>query len=297
VKLLIKMVTASFLTVVVLALVFLLPAHLQVRAVSPALPSEASLRALLQVDNAPVRVSYISTSSQRSSAGVLGHNSVLVEWDNGDIVMIDAGMDEAQAREFGDLMKTVFGGEDPIVHGTISQLLGEDIDRVKAVGFTHLHIDHTQGLSNFCNARGTGAVGLQLDYQRELHNFNTEEGADIVATSCLEPIDIGVEGLLGVEQYPGFAMYPLGGHTPGSTLFVVADGDRLLLFSGDITNNKSDLLNNKDKGPIYSYLLVPESTSRTAQLRLWLREMNGNDDMEVVVAHDSEDMAQILQRF
>ena len=27
---------------------------------------------------------------------------------------------------------------------------------------------------------------------------------------------------LHIDQYPGLAMYPLGGHTPGSTLFAAA---------------------------------------------------------------------------
>ena len=49
----------------------------------------------------------------------------------------------------------------------------------------------------------------------------------------------------------------IGGHTPGSTLFAVADGGRLLLFTGDITNSKADILENRGKGFVYSYLLVP----------------------------------------
>jgi glyoxylase-like metal-dependent hydrolase (beta-lactamase superfamily II) len=245
VKSIAKIVAAGLLILVIGLLVFLLPAHLQVREVSPDLPSDESLRELLRADNAPVRVSYISTSSQRYEGG----------------------------------------------------LLGEDVSRVKAVGFTHLHIDHTQGLINFCDARGAGALSLQLDYQRELHNFNTEEGDDIVAQSCLRPLDITGAGLVGVDQFPGLAMYPLGGHTPGSTLFAVADGDRLLLFTGDITNSKSDLVNNKGKTVIYSYLLVPENTTRTAQLREWLRRLDNNDDMQVVVSHDIQDMAEILQPY
>ena len=296
-KLILKILTGGILVTVLVMAAFLLPAHLQVREIRPELPSDEALRALLSVDNKPARVSYISTSTQRSDAGLLGHNSVMVEWANGDMLMIDVGMDESHALEFGELMKSVLGAEDPVVNGSISELLGEDISRVKAVGFTHLHIDHTQGLIGFCNASATGALGLQLNYQRELHNFNTEEGADIVAQSCLSPLDISGNGLLSLDQFPGVGMYPLGGHTPGSTLFAVADGDRLLLFSGDITNSKSDLVNNKGKGTIYSYLLVPEDTARTAQLREWLGKLNDYDDIDVVVSHDVQDMAGIIQPY
>ena len=64
----------SALIIVLLLMIFLLPAHFQVREISLELPPEASLRALLQVDNAPVRVSYITKPTQRSPIGLLGHN-------------------------------------------------------------------------------------------------------------------------------------------------------------------------------------------------------------------------------
>ena len=296
-KLILKIAAAGVLVTFVLLAVYLLPAHLQVRDINPELPSAESLRALLDVNNKPTRVSYISTSTQRSEAGVIGHNSVVVEWANGDLLLIDVGMDKSQAIEFGKLMQSIFGGEDPVFNGTVSKLLGDATARVKGVGFTHLHIDHTQGLTDFCNVRGEGALGLQLDYQRELHNFNTEEGADIVAQSCLKPAVLNGVGLLSFDQFPGVAMYSLGGHTPGSTLFAVADGDRLLLFSGDITNSKADLMSNKGKGLVYSLLLVPENTARTARLREWLGKLDGNEDMDVIVSHDIQDMAEILQSF
>lgn len=291
-------VTAIVLLVFFAALlVFLMPAHLQVRKVEPALPSVESLRGLLHLENTPARVSFVASSSQQTDSFVLGHSSVLVEWSNGDIVMIDAGMDETAAIEFGKLIQSVMGGGEPEVHGTIASLLGERIMQVKAVGFTHLHIDHTQGILNFCATRGEGVRLLQSSYQRDLHNFNTTEGAELVSESCLEPTRSEGSGLISFDQYPGLAMYPLGGHTPGSTLFAVADGDRLLLFSGDITNSKADLIEDRPKPLVYSYLMVPENTKRTALLRDWLGELDDHDDIEVVVSHDVDNMRAVLQAF
>lgn len=278
-------------------IVILLRAHLQVRGVHPPLPSERALRALMAIDNGPVRVSFVTTSSQKTEVGVLSHNSVVVEWGNGDIVMIDVGMDEQAAIAFGRLIKMMKSAEDPTVDGSISELLGEDIKRVKAVGFTHLHIDHTQGVVNFCSARGPGASALQTAYQRDLHNFNTTEGAALVANSCLEQEIAAGDGLSTFARFPGLALYPLGGHTPGSTLFVVADSGRLLLFSGDITNSKAALLNDQPKDWLYSYVLVPENTGRNARLRAWLRELDQQEDIEVIVSHDRQSMEAVLAPF
>ena len=296
-KLIVKIIAACLLIGVAVVAVLLLPAHLQVRDVNPALPSEESLRALLAVDGSPSRVSFVTTSSQHYDEGVLGHNSVLVEWPNGDMVMLDAGMDEIKAVEFADLMQTLLGAEPPQIQGGIASLLGDDIGRVKAVGFTHLHIDHTQGVLNFCEARGEGALALQTVYQRDLHNFNTEEGAAIVVDSCLQTEVFPGDGLISFERFPGLAMYPLGGHTPGSTLFAVADGERLLLFSGDITNTRAEILEDRGKGFIYSYLMVPENTARTARLREWLGGLDQRDDIDVVVSHDYEAMKRLLLPF
>jgi glyoxylase-like metal-dependent hydrolase (beta-lactamase superfamily II)/pimeloyl-ACP methyl ester carboxylesterase len=297
VKLFTKICGFGLLLLLAVLLILLLPAHLQVREVEPPLPSEQSLRAMLELENTPTRVSFVNTSSQHSEAGVLGHNSVLIEWANGDIVMIDAGMDEAEAIEFGKLMEFSLGADKPEIHGTIAQLLGEDIERVKAVGFTHLHIDHAQGIVNFCEARIEAASVLQTTYQRDMHNYNTSESATLVAESCLTREVVEGDGLMSFDQFPGLALYPLGGHTPGSTLFAVADGARLLLFSGDITNRKADIVDDQPKSLLYSYLLVPENTDRTAVLRDWLRELDQQEDIEVVVSHDLQNMQTVLPAF
>jgi len=292
-----KIFLGILLILIALLAMFLLPQHLQIRQVNPPLLSEQSLRGLLEVPNGPTDVRFLTTSTQEGGIGLLSHNSVLIEWSNGDMVMIDAGMDVEAAIEFGELLKSMGPAEDVTVLGEIGQMLGADISRVKAVGFTHLHIDHTQGLVNFCKARGEGALALQTGYQHKLQNFNTEEGAEIISRSCLKADVRDGDGLIEFDRFPGLAMYPLGGHTPGSTLFVVAHGDRLLLFSGDITNNKADILNDQGKGFLYSYLFVPENTARTGQLRDWLRSLNQQDDIEVVVSHDLNDVQTVLQAY
>ena len=88
----------------------------------------------------------------------------------------------------------------------------------------------------------------------------------------------------------GLGIAGLGGHTPGSTMFAVAVNGRLWLFSGDTTNSKADLLSDTGKGFLYSYLMVPEDTARTGELRRWFAGLDAEADMQVVVSHDIADI-------
>lgn len=275
----------------VMLAVVLIPPHLQVRSVEPDLPDAAALRALLLIENGPVSLRYVETSSQRLPRGELGHMVFLVEWANGNLFMIDAGMDREAAIEFGELMESLAGAGKAVSHGTIAELIGEDVMRVMGVGYTHLHIDHTQGTIPFCEARGPGASVFQTLWQTELHNFNTDEGAAIVSESCLEAGTVHHGAVRMIDGFPGLGLVALGGHTPGSTLFVVAVGDRLWLLSGDISNTKADLLSDTGKGFLYSYLIVPEHTGRSRVLRNWLGGLDGDEDMTVIVSHDLADIA------
>ena len=286
----IKKILMLFAVIIVLAIlllaIFLVPAHLQVREVTPPLPTASDFLSL-RSDSGPQRVSYVLTSSQKLERGQISHISVLIEWADGRMFMIDAGMESAEATDFAKLLKKLdpAAGDARIV-GAIGDLIGPDIQRIQGVGFTHLHIDHTQGITAFCRARGQGLVGLQSTAQANLHNFNTSEGATIVAKSCLQQRTFNGDSLMTFSDFPGLAGFSLGGHTPGSTLWAVALADKVLLFSGDITNDKASIDHDKPKPALYSYVLVPENVDRTAELRKWLLILDKNQKISIVVSHD-----------
>ncbi len=266
--------------------IFLVPPHLQTQGIEPTLPNEEALRSLMAETDGPVAVHYVLTASQKVRGRDLGHTTFLVEWANGNLFAIDAGMDAAGAADFADLMRGISGGGEARFFGTVGDQLGDQLERVKGIGFTHLHIDHTQGVTTFCEDRGAGTDLLQTNDQRTEHNFNTVEGAEIVANSCLSRGTLGGRDILTNDAFPGLGMVALGGHTPGSTLFAVGLKDHLWLFSGDTTNTRSDLINNVGKGFLYSGIFVPENTGRTEDLRLWLTGLDSRDDIDVVVSHD-----------
>jgi glyoxylase-like metal-dependent hydrolase (beta-lactamase superfamily II) len=169
--------------------------------------------------------------------------------------------------------------------------LGDKIKNVRGVGFTHLHIDHTEGVKEFCERHGAGAKVYQTVAQATVHNLHTKEGAQLVHDSCLEPVVIEGEGIKPLKEFPGLAMLHVGGHTPCSTIFFVTVGDKLWVLSGDVSNDKQDLLNNRGKGFVYSYLIVPENTRQLEKLRVWLASLDAQKNIEVIVSHDADALA------
>ena len=293
------LIAVAILLVIVIAAA-VLPAHLQVRRVASALPSNSELLALRGATG-PSKVSYIVTSSQQLDRGQISHISIVVEWPNGKRFLIDTGMSKPEAESFAKLLKKMDSSAGSVtVHTTISEALGSEINDIAGVGFTHLHSDHTQGIENFCALRGPGAVLLQTQSQRDLHNFNTTGGAERLTKSCLERFVLSPEGsanLSGFSNFPGVAAFELGGHTPGSTLWAVSIGDKVLLFSGDITNDKASIEHDTGKPILYSYLLVPENTRRTAEIRRWLNQLDKSDQFSVIVSHDLANTRSHLPKF
>jgi len=78
---------------------------------------------------------------------------------------------------------------------------------------------------------------------------------------------------------------------------VVALGSKVLLFSGDTTNNKASIDHDIPKSALYSYVLVPENIKRTAQLRKWLKDLDQQNAFSVIVSHDLEITAMHINEF
>lgn len=53
-----------------------------------------------------------------------------------------------------ELLKLMWGADDGRFDSDVAELLGDDLRQLRGVGFTHLHIDHSQGVVPFCAARG-----------------------------------------------------------------------------------------------------------------------------------------------
>src|SRR5262245_1418921 len=108
-RILLRVLLVGVILLIVAALIVLLPAHWQIRAFEPQLPTANELRTLLNRPDGPIRIRYINTSEQKGNtseqkgntseqkgaAGILTHSAFVVEWANGTRLLIDTGMTEA----------------------------------------------------------------------------------------------------------------------------------------------------------------------------------------------------------
>lgn len=273
-------------------LALLLPAHLHIRSIEPELPTQSELTALLDEPDRPTSISYFVTSDQMSEGRLISHTTFVIEWEDGRILLIDSGMNRETMLEFAEMVDSIYDAEPPTIYGTVTDWMGDDLDRVAGIGFSHLHTDHVQGIELICGATDRTITALQTSDQATEHNLHTEGQAELIETSSCLTQSVLEAGKTTSSEFPGIGVYPLAGHTPGSTLFAVPVGDTLWLLTGDISNNHDDLIENNPKGWFYSYIMVPENEARLARLRVFLAELDSDQRMTAIVSHDAGAIAE-----
>jgi glyoxylase-like metal-dependent hydrolase (beta-lactamase superfamily II) len=222
---------------------------------------------------------------------VMGHVAFAIEWADGRIFLVDAGMDREAALAFGAPIERLSGADPIEPRRSVAEALGSAARRVTGIGFTHLHTDHTSGVAALCAATDRRIRLVQGRLQTERTNYTTRGGAaQLAAAPCLAREVLDGSGVVGVPGFPGLALVPAGGHTPCSQLFVahVRDGDalRTWLFAGDVVNQIDGALREVPKPGLYSLVVVPEAPARLAALRALLREAAARPGTGLLVSHD-----------
>jgi glyoxylase-like metal-dependent hydrolase (beta-lactamase superfamily II) len=281
-------------------------AHAEIRGIEPALPSVDAAVAADAASDLPVRLRWIDTASQRMPRSgvldpaldaapdapyVMGHTGFVLEWADGRIFLVDAGMDREAALAFGGPIEQLAGADPIEPRRSVAQALGPAADRVAGIGFTHLHPDHTNGVAALCGASNRRIRLVQGRLQAERSNYTTRGGAAQLAQApCLEREVLDGSGLVALPGFAGLALIPAGGHTPCSQLFVahVRDGDalRVWIITGDIVNQLDGALRDIPKPRLYSLLMVPEAPERLAAVRAFLREAAARPGTGLLVSHD-----------
>ena len=139
--------------------------HLTVEQARGPLPLVADVLDLGKEADLPVKISVIETARQpmpRSAvldssrdahpdgAYIMTHPAFVVEWADGRLLLIDTGMRRERALEFGKLSERL-GSAGPLEPLAVTATaLGDAASRVQAIVFTHLHIDHVDGLTALC---------------------------------------------------------------------------------------------------------------------------------------------------
>ncbi len=269
-------------------LFFLAPGHFQIRGIDPPLPAASELFETLAVDDGPVQVQFLNTASQAlPDQTSMAYPGFVLTWNDGRRFMIDAGMERDAAIAFGKPLEWLLGAEAARPLGSVGEQMGSRSGEVGAVAFTHLHSDHTGGIRSLCAGRNSDLVLYQTPLQAEERNHTTDMGYALISEAgCARASVLGDAPLYRTAEYPGLVAVAAGGHTPGSTIFLAEVGGHRWVFSGDITNSRSELENDIPKHFLYSLLIVPESPDRQAALRAWLRDLDRDPGTTVVVSHD-----------
>lgn len=263
-------------------------AHAQIRAIEPELPSRADLIAAIDVEDGPVGVSYLNTSSQPiDDASEMGHPAFVFEWADGRRFMLDAGMQRDEALEFGKPLELLLGAGPAVGHGSVVELMEGGASTVAGIAFTHLHVDHTGGIIPLCGALDRPLPVFQTPWQADERNYTTDMGYEhIVAAGCARPERLSGGAIHRIPGFPGLVAVAAGGHTPGSTMYMAQINGQGWLFSGDVTNSRVELVDNTPKERLYSLFIVPEAPERLEVLRLWLAALDRDEAIRVVVSHD-----------
>lgn len=290
-------------------------AHADIDSIAPELPTLTAVLESGLVFGLPAQIAYFNTGTQRAPRASLldqAHDPLVIEqaaidkkaideamvdmsfpvfvatWEDGRQFVIDSGFSAAEAIEFG--RRSELAGSMPLeFHGLAADQL--DLDKVKGIGFTHLHSDHTKGISAFCQPNSDFTL-VQTREQYSWHNYLTSDSA-----AMINELGCGVQlilddGLLlkGVRDFPGLYIVLVGGHTLGSQLFVlhINEGSNVgtYIIAGDMANHFDGIKYNVSKPPAYSRWLVPENLDQLYKVRSWLKEMDQDPNITVLLSHD-----------
>jgi glyoxylase-like metal-dependent hydrolase (beta-lactamase superfamily II) len=269
------------------------------------LPPLARVAGAAEASELPTRLTWINTASQfipraalidpagDPSAGEWARMAFpvfVLEWADGRILLVDAGMDGPAARRFGAPLERL-AGADPIELGSdVAAALGKARDRVGGIVFTHLHEDHVQGIESLCRASARPVDALVSAAQAERPNYLTRGSlASLKTTPCVRFTQLPAQPMLDLPGFPGVSVIAAAGHTPGTQLIVAQVGSRTsrpIVLAGDVVHHRDGIVHDLPKPWLYRLLVVPEDDARLGELRRYLRDLEGQFGVTVLVSHD-----------
>lgn len=180
----------------------------------------------------------------------VGRACIVVE-NNRQNIMLDCGIKLGEKTEY------------PLLHD-------DELRRIDAVGISHAHLDHSGYLPHvyskkarpkiFLTKPTRDLIGVLLaDYYR-IHKGEREQRKLFSSKDVDEVLKDAqiVEYREPVKRHFGLTFYPAG-HIMGSSMMMVQDKGKRLLFSGDICMRKSRVLDPCERG-LQADTLLMEST-------------------------------------
>ena len=218
--------------------------------------------------------------------------------DNGDIVLVDAGLARETCRHpdktFRKATMRLLGLSLSQNDAIASQLeaLNYDVGQVKTVIATHCHFDHIGGLVDFPNAElvttpdeleTLGTIGLQtfyrpadLAWQADIRTIQLTGPRKYCCPASLDLFGDGEVVLLEAE-----------GHSPGHIAVALQGPDCVYIHAGDAFFLDWEIGHGFEGPSRLSRLLCSDSRA-LARTQQNLRKLGDSDDSPIIVsAHDS----------
>lgn len=280
--------------------------HIEVARLGSPVPTAAEVASVGVDVDGPVKIGWINTARQSMPRSavldperdptpekpyVMSHPAFVLEWADGRMLLIDAGMTRDGAVEFGRLIEMLgeAGPMEPLV--SVADKLGATRRRVAGAIFTHLHEDHVGGLSALCQDGPETIPVFMTPAQMDVVNYTTRAGHDAVAmAACARPTRLEGGALRDVPGFPGVAVFHAAGHTPGSQVIFTRVGGTSYAFVGDIANAGDGITHDIPKPYFYSLMIVPEATGRLQALRVFLRDLATRAHVTLLVSHDEQQL-------
>jgi glyoxylase-like metal-dependent hydrolase (beta-lactamase superfamily II) len=218
----------------------------------------------------------------------LGRHPLVIQahqvlYGDGRTVILDAGCD-AETLE-------------PNLRGSRFQAdnyarLQEAMRRADAIALTHEHFDHSSGIAHSPYLDELAPRVVMTEEQ--LHGRQAEQAGftgDVVGR--LKPLRYERMHLLR----PGLVLIKAPGHTPGTQMLYVrlADGREFLLV-GDIAWHQDNIRLPRMHPRLVNWLAGEDGEAMANQLRYLHELQKATPELTLVVAHDAEQMAGLLQR-
>lgn len=287
-------------------------AHRAIRRERATLPTPQDLLAAAPAAGGPTRLSVINTASQpmpRSAVldpatdphpqepYVMSHPSFVLEWPDGRVLLVDAGMSRDGAVAFGKPLEWLGGAQPLQPLGSVAERIGARRDTVRGAVFTHLHSDHVGGMTELCERSNAPISVSMTEAQAQRPNYTTRPGLQVLQEApCIQEKILAPQPLSPLPDFPGVFVIPAGGHTPGSQLIVAFVGNgaapKRYVFVGDIVNNIDGINADVPKPFLYRTFMVPEDSERQGELRRYLRGLRDDQGFTLLVAHDQRQIEQ-----
>lgn len=256
----------------------------------------------------PVAFDHVLTAWQRAPRGlvlsgeptpgevdpyVMTHPAFWVTRADGGVLLVDAGLRPAEAASFARSMEWLGADAPRCGRAALSRIPAA---AVQASVFTHLHVDHLDGLRALCEPGRPIPVRPspeQLSSDERFEKAGREQLEAMEAEGCVvrEPFALGEGDPAAPELagFPGVHRVAVPGHTPGSQLIVVflaasPEPPRALVIAGDVVNHRAGYRHDRAKPWWYRKLLVREDDALQAHNRALLAQL-AQEGFEILVNH------------